>query len=86
MTLSGKLRILALAIGAAAVLAAWAGVGAAYFLDAPRAVFVVAVVIAAFATEGMIWLSALVLGWTAFTKRHWLMGRIFKRPQPQVVG
>ncbi|MCH8520407.1 hypothetical protein [Glycocaulis sp.] len=76
MTFSSKLRAGLLGVALVASLLAWTGVGAAYFLDAPRAVFVLALIAAALATEALFWLTALVLGWTAFANRHWLI-RLF---------
>ncbi|WP_429912376.1 hypothetical protein [Glycocaulis sp.] len=76
MTFSKKLRIGLVVLAGSATLLAWTGAGAAYFLDAPRAVFVVALIAAALATEALFWLTMLVLGWTAFANRHWLI-RLF---------
>ncbi|AZU04806.1 hypothetical protein X907_2291 [Glycocaulis alkaliphilus] len=76
MTFSKKLRIGLVVLAGSATLLAWTGAGAAYFLDAPRAVFVVALIAAALATEALFWLTMFVLGWTAFANRHWLV-RLF---------
>ncbi|MGY6662556.1 MAG: hypothetical protein ACXIVO_09570 [Glycocaulis sp.] len=76
MTFSKKLRIGLVTLAGSATLLAWTGAGAAYFLDAPRAVFVVALIAAALATEALFWLTMFVLGWTAFANRHWLI-RLF---------
>lgn len=71
-----KFRIVLAGIAGAAVVSAWAGVGAAYFLDAPRSVFVIGVIIAALATEAAFWLILFLLGWSAVANRHWLV-RVF---------
>lgn len=76
MTFSRKLRIALVVLAGSATVLAWTGAGAAYFLDAPRAVFVVALIAAALATEALFWLTMFVLGWTAFANRHWLI-RLF---------
>jgi uncharacterized membrane protein YeiB len=73
MSGSKKFRIALAWIVGIAVAAAWAGVGAAYFLDAPSSVFVISVVIAAFATEAAFWLILFLLGWSAVANRHWLV-------------
>lgn len=73
MTMSKKIRVGLLVVAACATGLAWTGVGAAYFLDAPRAMFVFAVIAAALATEALFWLTMFVLGWTAFANRHWLI-------------
>lgn len=76
MTFSRKLRIGLVVLAGSATLLTWMGAGAAYFLDAPRAVFVVALIAAVLATEALFWLTMFVLGWTAFANRHWLI-RLF---------
>lgn len=73
MTASNKIRIGLVALAAGAAALAWTGAGAAYFLDAPRAVFVIALIAAAMATEALFWLTMFVLGWTAFANRSWLV-------------
>lgn len=73
-----KFRIVLAGLAGAAVVSAWAGVGAAYFLDAPRSFFVIGVIIAALATEAAFWLVLFVLGWSAVANRHWLV-RLFSR-------
>ncbi|MCC5996561.1 MAG: hypothetical protein JJU18_09365 [Oceanicaulis sp.] len=77
MSGSKVFRIALAGFAAAAVVCAWAGVGAAYFLDVPRSVFVIAVFVAAFATEGAFWVILFLLGWSAVANRHWLV-RMFK--------
>lgn len=74
-----NLRIVLAAITVLTLIAAWAGVGGAYFLDAPRSIFVMAVVAAAFATEGAIWVILFLLGWSAVANRHWLVRMISRR-------
>ncbi|KPP81755.1 MAG: hypothetical protein HLUCCA04_08100 [Oceanicaulis sp. HLUCCA04] len=76
MTFSRKLRIGLVVLAGSATLLAWTGAGAAYFLDAPQAVFVLALIAAALATEALFWLTMFVLGWTAFANRHWVI-RLF---------
>ena len=86
MSMSSKLRIGLLGVAVAAVAVSWASAGAAYFLDAPRAIFVLALIAAALATEALFWLAMFVLGWTAFANRHWLVRRFTgapKRGEPQ---
>ncbi len=75
MTSSSKLRAGLFGVALIAALLAWTGAGAAYFLDAPRAVFMLALIAAALATEALFWLTAFVLGWTALANRHWLIRR-----------
>ncbi|KAA5800981.1 hypothetical protein F1654_13040 [Alkalicaulis satelles] len=79
MSRTKNFRIAFAAITILALIAAWAGVGAAYFLDAPRSVFVLAVVAAAFATEGAFWIILFLLGWSAVANRHWLLRLITRR-------
>ncbi len=80
MSRMNTVRIALAGIAVLAVCAAWAGVGAAYFLDAPRSVFVIAVIIAALATEAAFWIVLFVLGWSAVANRHWLV-RLFSGAQ-----
>lgn len=68
-----KFRMVLAGIAGLAVVSAWAGVGAAYLLDAPRSVFVIGVIIAALATEAAFWLILFLLGWSAVANRHWLV-------------
>ncbi|MCW5725759.1 MAG: hypothetical protein KIS81_12505 [Maricaulaceae bacterium] len=79
MTKSRKIRAGLMMLGGVTLAAAWLAVGAAWMFDAPRALFVAAVIAAAVATEAMVWLTALVLGWTAVANRHWLLGRLLGR-------
>ena len=67
-------RVLAgLAIIACA--ASWVTVGLAWSLDWPHSIFIASVFAAAFATEAVIWVGAVLLGWTAFANR----ARLWKR-------
>lgn len=86
MSMSSKLRVVLMGAAVAAVAVSWASAGAAYFLDAPRAIFVLALIAAALATEALFWLTMFVLGWTAFANRHWLVKWFTgarKRGEPQ---
>lgn len=78
MARMNTLRVTLAAMAGAAVVTAWAGVGAAYFLDAPRSFFVIGVIIAAIATEAAFWLVLFLLGWSAVANRHWLV-RLFSK-------
>lgn len=49
---------------------AWVGVVAAKFLTDSLAVFTAAVTAAAFATEGLIWVLAIIGGWAIFARRR----------------
>ncbi len=55
---------------------AWVGVGAAKVLSDSLAVFTAAVTAAAFATEGLIWVLAIVGGWAIFARRRNFWRRI----------
>lgn len=79
MAIRNKSLLVVWALCAGAVAATWIGTGAAFLLDAPKAVFVGGVIAAALATEGFVWLTAAVLGLSAFANRHWLLGRVFGR-------
>ena len=83
MTMKMKWPFTVWAISAGVVAASWVCAGAAFITDAPKAVFVVALIAAALATEGLVWLTAALLGWTAFANRHWLLGRFLGRDQSQ---
>jgi len=60
---------------AVACAASWIALGLAWALDWPTQIFVGAVIAAALTTEGLIWIGAIVLGWTAFANR----ARLWKR-------
>lgn len=49
--------------------ASWITLGLAWGLDWPRPVLIAAVFAAAFSTEAVIWVGAVVLGWTVFANR-----------------
>ncbi len=49
--------------------ASWISLGLAWALDWPQAIFIATVFAAAFSTEAMFWVGAVVLGWTAFANR-----------------
>ncbi len=55
--------------------ASWLTLGGALLFDWPRTVVVAAVFAAAFSTEAVIWIGAVLLGWTAFANR----ARLWKR-------
>ncbi len=55
--------------------ASWVTLGLAWAFDWPTPIFVAAVIAAAVSTEGLFWIGAIVLGWTAFANR----ARLWKR-------
>ena len=60
-----KLRWIILAVAGAILIAAWTAVGIAYFSRPSTAIWVAVVTVAAFATEGFLWVAAGVFGSTA---------------------
>ena len=81
MSFKQRLRGFVDVFAAAAVFLAWAGAAAAWAADLPAAIFTAAVVVAAFATEGAIWVAAIVLGWSLFDNRRALWRRLTGRKQ-----
>jgi hypothetical protein len=69
--------------GLAVFLAAWAAVGAGFLLRVDPVTWTVLVVIAAFASEALIWCLAAMLGLTVFEARRRIwrwMTRPFRKP------
>lgn len=54
----------------------WVGLGLALFLDAPRTLTISLVAAAAIGTEGLFWLGAVLLGWSVFSNRRSIWGRL----------
>lgn len=75
MTFGETARRVILGLMVVACAASWITVGFAWAFDWPTPIFVGAVIAAALTTEGVIWIGALVLGWTAFANR----ARLWKR-------
>jgi hypothetical protein len=65
-----------LGIAGAVCLASWIGVGVGVALDADKPVRVVLVVIAAFATEGLFWSIAAVLGVSVVQARKQIWAKL----------
>lgn len=67
------------ALVAAAAAAAWAAVGIGYWMDVSRGTWVILVVVAALATEGLFWALAAALGLSVLDARkriwRWITGR-----------
>lgn len=76
MTLGQTLRRSIALIVVLACAASWMTLGAAFAFDWPRAVKFGAVFAAALSTEGLLWVGAVLLGWTAFANRAQLWKRI----------
>ncbi|MDJ0654511.1 MAG: hypothetical protein QNJ40_10180 [Xanthomonadales bacterium] len=72
-----------LIVAALVCLTAWLSVPAAYFLSDSRAVFIAAVTAAAITTEVLIWIGALVGGWTVFEKRRKIWRRLTRGRQTE---
>ncbi|MGD9981147.1 MAG: hypothetical protein AB7H66_07720 [Hyphomonadaceae bacterium] len=66
-----KARWIILGVAGLAVIAAWAAVAITYFFFDPSIVVWTAVVtVAAFSTEGFLWVAAGVLGWSILAGRR----------------
>ena len=67
------------AVVAAAAVAAWAAVGVGYWMEVSRGTWVILVVVAALATEGLFWALAAALGLSVLDARkriwRWITGR-----------
>ncbi len=74
-----KLRWIILAVSGAILIAAWTAVGIAYFNRPSTAIWVAVVTVAAFATEGFLWVAAGVFGWGFLAKRRAALGRFRDR-------
>jgi hypothetical protein len=78
-----KLKYLIGAVGLAVFLAAWAAVGVAFALRVDPTTWTILVVIAAFASEALVWCLAAMLGLSAFEARRaiWrFLTRPFRKP------
>lgn len=69
-------RLFLFFFAALVVVGLWVAMGAAWFLDAPRTVFISLVVAVAVASEGLFWLGAVLLGWSAFANRKKIWARL----------
>ena len=76
-----SLRRLGLLLAVLVCLAAWGGVLAAYLADVGVAGFTIALTIAAFATEALIWALAILGGWTVFANRRAFLARLTGRKE-----
>jgi hypothetical protein len=74
-----KLRWIILAVAGAILIAAWTAVAIAYFNRPSTAIWVAVVTVAAFATEGVLWVAAGVFGWGFLAKRREALGRLRDR-------
>lgn len=74
-----QIRKLVLSLAVLAFLAAWAGVVVVYAGEQGVAAFTVAVTIAAFATEALIWALAFIAGWSVFANRKAIWARLTGR-------
>jgi len=75
-----KARWIILAIAGLIAIGAWAAVAVTYFFFEPTIVVWTAVVtVAAFATEGLLWVAAGVFGWGFLAKRRAALGRFRDR-------
>ena len=67
------------AVVAAAAVAAWAAVGVGYWMEVSRGTWIILVVVAALATEGLFWSLAAALGLSVLDARkriwRWVTGR-----------
>jgi hypothetical protein len=77
-----KAKYLVGIVGVTVALAAWTAAGLGFMLEVDRATWVVLMVIAAAATEAMIWCMAAALGLTILQARRgiwrWLVQRLTK--------
>lgn len=67
-----------------AVTAAWAGVVVTYLTTESVAAFTIALTIAAIATEVLVWLLAIIGGWSLFANRKRLWNRFFGARRKEV--
>lgn len=63
-------------LGAVLCLGAWLALGAGLVMDAGKGTLLALTTIAALATEGLIWLTALTLGVSVFKARRYLWARL----------
>lgn len=73
----GHIRKVVLVLAFATFGAAWTGVIVTYFVSDSTTAFVVAVTIAALATEALFWILAIIGGWAVFANRQKLWNRFF---------
>jgi hypothetical protein len=76
MTFGETARRVLFGLAVVACAASWVTLGLAWGLDWPQPIFIGAVFAAAFSTEAVIWIGAVVLGWTAFANRARLWRRL----------
>ncbi len=72
-----------IALGAFVCLLAWIAVAAGLALDVDRTTWILLVTVAAFATEGLVWLTAALLGLRVFEARRQLWQKlrgVLRRP------
>ncbi len=75
-----KARWIVLSLAGLILVGAWASVAITYFFFDPTIVVWTGVVtVAAFATEGFLWVAAGVLGWGFLAKRRAALGRLRDR-------
>lgn len=78
-----QIRKLLLSLAVLAFLASWTGVVIAYLNDAGVGAFTLAVTIAAFATEALIWALAFIAGWSVFANRRAVWARLTGKRQTE---
>lgn len=75
-----KMRWIVLTAALAIAVAAWAAVAVAYFFFDPSiTLWTILVTIAAFATEGLFWVGAGVLGWSVLAGRRAKLAALKRR-------
>lgn len=75
-----KARWIILSLAGFVLIGAWSAVAVTYFFFDPTIVVWTAVVtVAAFATEGFLWVAAGVFGWGFLAKRRAALGRLRDR-------
>jgi hypothetical protein len=80
-----QIRKLLLSLSILAFVGAWTGVAIVYAGDYSVTAFTIAVTIAAFATEALIWALAFIAGWSVFANRKAVWARFFGR-KPEVTS
>lgn len=75
--MSGLVRRLIIGGSVVMFVLAWLGVAVVHVTTDSTAVFVVAVTIAALATEALFWILAIFGGWAVFANRKKLWNRVF---------
>lgn len=75
-----KARWIVLTAAIAIAVAAWAAVAVAYFFFDPSiTLWTILVTVAAFATEGVLWVGAAVLGWSFLAGRRAKLAALKRR-------